>query len=244
MSPTQPAVQRTPPTPGLYWVVIAIFCVLALVPTIWTSVDVWAASLFVGPERAIDSITWFWVEWINLYVPAAFRVMVLAALIGWLVSGFTRYGKRWRLQFAFIVLAGAMGPGVLVNSGFKENWQRARPYQVEQFGGTQEFTRAGHMTDQCNNNCSFVSGHVACGFFFVSLMLIQPRRKIAWTVVGVSAGLLIGFSRMSDVAHWLSDVLWAAPITLICSWVIWKALTKWYPNPTPIDGTQNAGTMP
>ena len=233
MSPDQPTIHTAPRTPGLYWIVIAIFCALALIPTLWTSIDLQAAGLFAGPGKVLDSVTWLWVEWINLYVPTAFRVMVLAALVGWLVSGFTQFGKRWRLQFAFVVLAGALGPGVLVNSGFKDNWQRARPYQVEQFGGTQQFTRAGHITDQCDNNCSFVSGHVACGFFFVSLMLIHPRRKFAWAAVGVSAGLLIGFARMSDVAHWLSDVLWACPITLICSWLVWKVLTRWYPNTTP-----------
>ena len=154
----------------------------------------------------------------------------LLALVGWLVACFTPFGKRWRLQLGFVVLAGALGPGLLVNSGFKENWQRARPYQVEPFGGTQQFTRATVMTDQCNNNCSFVSGHVACGIFFVSLMLVQRRRALAWGASGVLAGLVIGFARMADGAHWLSDVLWACPITLVCSWVVWKLLMRLTPS--------------
>ena len=123
-----------------------------------------------------------------------------------------------------------MGPGLLVNSGFKENWQRARPYQVQPFGGTQQFTRATVMADQCNNNCSFVSGHVACGIFFVSLMLVQRRRALTWGASGVLAGLIIGFARMADGAHWLSDVLWACPITLVCSWVVWKLLMRLTPS--------------
>jgi lipid A 4'-phosphatase len=116
----------------------------------------------------------------------------------------------------------------VVNLGFKENWQRARPYQVEIFGGTQQFTRATVITDQCDNNCSFVSGHVACGFFFCSLMLIQARRRTWWLIAGTSAGLAIGFSRMSAVAHWFSDVLWAGPITLMTSWLVWKILSRLY----------------
>lgn len=86
------------------------------------------------------------------------------------------------------------------------------------------------MTDQCNNNCSFVSGHVACGIFFVSLMLVQRRRALAWATSGVLAGLVIGFARMADGAHWLSDVLWACPITLVCSWVVWKLLIRLTPS--------------
>ena len=129
---------------------------------------------------------------------------------------------------AFIVLAGALGPGVVVNSVFKDNWQRARPYQVEAFGGTQQFTRAAVITDQCDNNCSFVSGHVACGFFLASLMLVDRRRRVMWGVVGVVSGLAIGFSRMAAGAHWLSDVLWASPITLMTSWLVWRILVRAY----------------
>ncbi len=127
-----------------------------------------------------------------------------------------------------VVCAGIAGPGAVVNLGFKENWQRARPYQVEIFGGTQQFTRATVITDQCDNNCSFVSGHVACGFFFCSLMLIQARRRTWWLIAGTGAGLAIGFSRMSAVAHWFSDVLWAGPITLMTSWLVWKILSRLY----------------
>ena len=132
------------------------------------------------------------------------------------------------MPLAFFVLSGALGPGLLVNSGFKEQWQRARPYEVENFGGPSQFTRAGVMTDQCNNNCSFVSGHVSCGFFFASLMLVHPRRRRAWAVAGCTAGVLIGFARMADMAHWLSDALWAAPITWVCSYLVWRALVWAY----------------
>jgi lipid A 4'-phosphatase len=103
------------------------------------------------------------------------------------------------------------------------------------------FTRAGLITDQCNNNCSFVSGHVACGFFFASLMLLSQRKRKLWAGVGLGAAALIGFARMADMAHWLSDVLWAGPITLVCSWVIWRLLI-WMYRPKP--GEKYAADMP
>jgi lipid A 4'-phosphatase len=132
-----------------------------------------------------------------------------------------------------VVLAGILGPGLVVNLGFKDNWQRARPYQVQEFGGAQQFTRATFITDQCDNNCSFVSGHVACGIFLASLMLVHRRRKVAWLVAGVTAGWVIGFARMADHAHWLSDVLWAFPITLLTSWLVWQLLLLVHPAPAP-----------
>ena len=218
-------------TPVLFWWIIGGSVALALLPTIYTSLDLNAAALFLGPSAPIDAATWWWVKLINLFIPAAFRTMVGVALVVWVLASLRPWGNKWRLPLSFVVLAGALGPGLLVNSGFKDNWQRARPYQVQAFGGTQQFTRAAVMTDQCTNNCSFVSGHVACGFFFASLMLAQRRRQAMWGATGVTAGLLIGFARMADGAHWLSDVLWASPITLLCSWFIWKILIRIYSQP-------------
>jgi lipid A 4'-phosphatase len=177
------------------------------------------------------SAQWWWVELINQHVPAAFRVGIALALAAWITYTVRKSDVRLRIAMAFLVVAGILGPGAVVNLGFKDHWQRARPYQVTEFGGVKQFSRAAVMTDQCNSNCSFVSGHVACGFFFTSLMLIQRKRKVAWAIAGSVAGLAIGFARMSDMAHWLSDVLWAYPITLGSSWVVWRALVWVYARP-------------
>jgi len=215
-------------TPLLFWKLVAASVLVALIPTFWPELDLRAAALFTGATPAIESSGWWWVEWINAWVPAAFRTLLAICALGWLLAHFAPRWKAWRLPLAFVVCAGIAGPGAIVNWGFKENWQRARPYQVENFGGTQQFSRATVMTDQCDNNCSFVSGHVACGFFFSSLMLIHLRRRKAWLLVGTAAGLAIGFSRMSAVAHWFSDVLWAYPITLMSSWLVWQLLSRLY----------------
>ena len=219
-------------TPALFGWIFAISVAVALIPTIWTSLDIQAARLFTGPDPSVPASGWWWVELINLYVPAVFRGGIVVAMVAWLAATLLRKNRHFKMSMAFLVLAGILGPGALVNWGFKDQWQRARPYQVENFGGPQQFTRAGVMTDQCNNNCSFVSGHVACGFFFASLMLIHRKRRIAWAVAGTLAGLVIGFSRMANVAHWLSDVLWAYPITLAGSWLIWKTLVWAYARPS------------
>ena len=223
-------------TPALFWWFVLGSTALAALPTLWTVLDLQAAGLFIGDAPRLHAVNWWWVKLINDYVPAVFRSVVLLALAGWLLTTLSKHGKSWRLPLAFIVAAGTLGPGILVNSGFKDNWQRARPYQVEPFGGTKQFTRATVMTDQCNNNCSFVSGHVACGFFLASLMLIDKRRKLAWAIAGLSSGLIIGFARMADGAHWLSDVLWASPITLLCSWLVWALLRLAY-TPKPADSS-------
>ena len=219
-------------TPRSFLIVPGLFVLLALVPTVWTSLDLYAAGLFMGTAPAIDALHWWWVELINAYVPLVFRVALGIAFTGWLIATFGKRHHHWRLPLAFFVVAGILGPGAVVNLVFKDHWQRARPYQVENFGGNQKFTRATVITNQCDNNCSFVSGHVACGVFLISLGLVQRRRRMAWTVAGTAAGLTIAFARMADKAHWLSDVLWAFPITLVTSWLVWKALLWAYARPS------------
>ncbi len=210
--------------------------VAALVPTLWTGLDLQAAALFAGTEAPVNAVNWWWVEWINGWIPAVFRACLVIALLGWLVAQFGSRWQAWRLPLAFVVVAGVLGPGMVVNWGFKENWQRARPYQVENFGGPQKFSRAAVISDQCNNNCSFVSGHVSCGVFLISLGLVHRRRQRRWAAIGVASGLVIGFARMADVAHWLSDVLWAFPITLLSCWLVWQGLLRIYRKPSTTVG--------
>jgi lipid A 4'-phosphatase len=215
-------------TPASFFYALAVAVLLALAPTIWPQVDLSFASLFSGETPHIAVASWWWIELINAYVPAAFRVLLLLCTVGWLAATVTQRWSAWRLPLAFVVVAGFFGPGLVVNAVFKDNWQRARPYQVENFGGAQQFTRAAVITDQCDSNCSFVSGHVACGFFFSTLLLLYRRRAKTWLLVGTLAGLTIGLARAAAMAHWLSDILWAYPITLVSSWLVWQGLQYCY----------------
>lgn len=214
-------------TPALFWWLVIGLVVAALLPTVWTGIDFSVAAW----ARSTGAVEWWWVQLINAYVPLLFRIAMGITLVVWAILRLaqrTQRGKRWHIALAFATLAGTMGPGIVVNWVFKENWHRARPYQVQEFGGEQQFSRAGVITDQCFNNCSFVSGHTACGFFLASFLLIErnPRRRWRWAAAGVAAGGIIGFARMVDTAHWLSDVLWAGPITLLSSWVAWRIMLR------------------
>jgi lipid A 4'-phosphatase len=232
MTTSSPTAKFADSRSPLYLWIAALSVLAALVPTLWTNVDLQAAALFAGPQAPIQAVNWWWVELINAWVPAAFRVCLFVALLGWIAAHTQSRWQAWRLPLAFVVVAGILGPGMVVNWGFKENWQRARPYQVENFGGAQKFSRAAVISDQCDNNCSFVSGHVSCGVFLISLGLVHRRRQRRWAAVGVVSGLVIGFARMADVAHWFSDVLWAFPITLVTSWLVWKGLMLLYRKPS------------
>jgi lipid A 4'-phosphatase len=110
----------------------------------------------------------------------------------------------------------AIGPGVLVNVVLKDNWGRARPREVVEFGGKRQFTPPLVPSRQCVDNCSFVSGEAASVFapFFAGALLV-PQFRVALTAGGILAGSAAGLVRISTGGHFLSDVLFAGVLMAI-----------------------------
>lgn len=209
----------------VYGLLMLASVLAALIPTLWSALDLQLARFFFSPATQ-DFDAWWWVVDLNRYTPAVFRGLLVVAAFLWLFSLAQARFQHWRLPLAFVVLAGIAGPGLAVNGVVKPLWERARPIHVVEFGGTQQFSQAGVPTEECSENCSFVSGHTACGFFLSSLCLLTRRRRVLWIAAGTLAGAAIGFARISALDHWLSDVMWAYPVTLLSSWLVWQALQR------------------
>ena len=214
-----------------YALVFLLATALALVPALIPPLDIAAAGVFLSGRPELPLPAPWWVETVNEYTPTVFRVLTLACIPAWALTAVVPRLRRWGRAVAFVGFTVALGPGLLT-TGVKEVWQRARPFHVTEFGGPRQFTPAWQPTQQCEDNCAFVSGHVACGFFFATLMLIDPRRRWHWAATGALAGGLIAYARISVGAHWLSDALWAFPVTLAAGPVVWWGLTLLYGPPT------------
>ena len=206
-----------------YFAVLGASLMVALVPVVWPGVDLSVAALFLQAQPPVNPAEWRWVDWVNEYTPDASRTAAIVSLLGWVIASLMRRFRRYALALAFVGFSIALGPG-LATWAMKEHTLRARPMDVVQFGGTRQFTPAFVQATQCSDNCAFTSGHAACGFFFASLMLLDPRRRWRWVATGVVAGLAVSLARVSVGAHWLSDVLWAFPVTLLTSGIVWLVL--------------------
>ena len=139
--------------------------------------------------------------------------VVAVSALGVLVASFR--SPRWRRHrraAAFLVLAMAVGPGVMVNDVFKEHWGRPRPRDLAAFGGDREYVRPLVKSPHENGN-SFVSGHAATGFYLLTPYFLLRRRwkkrAVGVLGLGLAYGSLVGLARMTQGAHFLSDVLWA-----------------------------------
>lgn len=110
----------------------------------------------------------------------------------------------------FLVVAMLLGPVIMTNAVFKNLWDRARPHQLEMFGGWAQYTPPLMMADQCDRNCSFVSGDAALMFYFHSFAyLVGQRRRRAVFYGGLVLGGLAGVMRIMMGAHFFSDVVFA-----------------------------------
>ena len=124
----------------------------------------------------------------------------------------------------YLLLALALGPGLVINGIFKQAWGRARPRDVVEFGGKKHFSGAFVLSDQCRANCSFVSGESSLGFYGLTFMFVARRRRRTILAASLLDGTSIGFVRMSVGAHFLSDILFSAVFTFVVSFLVYLSM--------------------
>lgn len=133
--------------------------------------------------------------------------------------------------YAYLLLLLAVAPGLVVNAVLKNHWDRARPSQIVEFGGQKAFSRAGAISDQCPKNCAFVSGDASIGFLlsalgFVAAAAGRRRPAHAGFAAGALGGAWIGFTRIAQGGHFLSDVVFSGVVVIGIAWLLARALDR------------------
>jgi lipid A 4'-phosphatase len=146
----------------------------------------------------------------------------------WLLSLRGKHADRWRARrpaALFLTLSMLFGPGLMVNVVFKDQWGRARPAQVEEFGGNAQFTPAWVISDQCDKNCSFVCGDASVGFALLAIAFVSRRPRV-WLFGAIAAGTALGLMRMAQGGHFLSDVIFSFFVVFFTIWGLHHYLTR------------------
>jgi lipid A 4'-phosphatase len=173
-------------------------------------IDLWIAQATYTPGAGFIGWRLGWLGPIRIGFIVFYFSCLLISILCWLAS---RRGQRRFLaakQWLFIIVCLIVGPGLLANVGFKDQWGRARPKHIIAFGGNKQFTPALLPTNQCKRNCSFVSGEASSVFApFFAAAAVVPQWAATLIVAGSLAGLSAGLVRVLQGAHFLSDVLFA-----------------------------------
>lgn len=158
-------------------------------------------------------------------------IITASLVLGMLIAGINKLMKvrsvhpKHYIAIIYLMLVCLLGPGLVVNVLFKEHFGRARPNQVVEFGGAAKFTPAFMVSNACNHNCSFVSGHASIGFLFCAFaFLYRDIRRIYFNLLGISLGVLFGLGRIMQGAHFLSDVIFSGVFVYITAYLLAKLL--------------------
>lgn len=207
----------------IYITVIATILAIAFLTA--PSLDIVASSLFFQDGAWLLERDSAWLYPIYVCLPRLGQVLffTIAALCA--LSIFERFGKirEKRGLLIFLLVGAIVGPVLVVDMGLKDHSGRARPINVRQFGGSKQFTPAFVPANQCQKNCSFVSGHVVGVSFLMAFgWLGTPLQRRRWLAGSLLAASVVGVARMLPGGHFLSDVMFSWIFVYFSLW-----LTEW-----------------
>lgn len=215
----------------LIWMWGACFVLAGGIFLRWPHLDLWIATHFYDPSGYFPFGRWVSVQAVYVWAPR----------LGWLLTVWTLLvlALRWlrperisrglyRSCLAWILVA-VLGNGLLVHEALKNQVGRPRPNQVQEMGGAAPFVPAFQVSQACARNCSFVSGHAALGFSALAFgMWAATKRRKLWLVMGLILGSAIGWVRIVQGGHFLSDIvfaflaIWGSSLVIRAVWLRWR----------------------
>jgi lipid A 4'-phosphatase len=200
-------------------IILACFVSFALFITAFPAVDISISKIFFDGNSFLRDQWWQKLLQDGL---GYFLCVSVLAVIG--IYACNRLLKRNVCgvdgrRVVFVILVLVIGAGLIVNVILKDNFGRARPREISEFGGSRQFTPPFVVSGQCNTNCSFSSGDAAGGFFSLALALALGRRR-AMFLAGLALGALVSVSRISSGAHFFSDTVVSFFVMLIVADVL------------------------
>ncbi len=140
------------------------------------------------------------------------------------------------IQHIYLTLVCLLGPGFMVHTVLKNHIGRARPIEILEFGGSSYFTPAFMVSNQCWQNCSFVSGHAAVGYMIFGIAyLYQGKARLYWQILATFLGSFIGLARVAQGGHFLSDVVFSGVFVFLTAYLLSQLL---HPHQQLINGKQ------
>lgn len=207
------------------WLLIGAIGVFSPLFLVFPEIDLWFSGLF------FDEVNGFYHVQNPVFGVIRNVFMYGLTLVAWLTIVLLirslAIGKRRAVSLNvwwFMVASILVGPLGFVNGILKTYWGRARPADVEYFGGDKIFSPPMVITDQCDTNCSFVSGEgsaIATAVIVLAIVLWANMTTL-WRAISLYVVLpmsLFGIAlRVITGRHFLSDTIFGA---LYCALIIW-----------------------
>lgn len=207
-----------------HWALALLF-VLLLAP----GMDFALSGAFYLPGKGFSGSTDGFLEFVRTVVPDLIIGSFVLCVVLW-IAGLFDARLQWRLtspRLTYLLLTLLTGPGLIVEALLKPHWGRARPKDVLQFGGDAAFTPPWQIAEECERNCSFVSGHAAVAFWVTAYaLLLPPRWRAPAVFAGTAFGLGVGLVRVAQGAHFFTDIVAAGIIVLLVNAILARLILK------------------
>jgi lipid A 4'-phosphatase len=190
-----------------------------------------SARHFVGSESVLFST-------LRYGFTTLFCIVCGLTVLGCVISISTQ--KSWlslsSRRWLYLAVCLLVGPLTIANLGFKDHWGRPRPTNVTEFGGSKSYEPPLTLSNQCEWNCSFVSGEASSIYIICfAAAFLFPDEAALWIIAGIILGSFAGFVRMTEGGHFLSDVLFAGVFMALTASAIDMLFAIVARDPTPTD---------
>ena len=192
-------------------------------------IDITVSALFYKPEQNFllrnTPLHLFVDSWIRPSIKYLTVTLVVACVYK-LFLGKSPIKRRFNIV-AFLFSSFLLGPVLLVNGLLKEFIGRARPKNIIEYGGTKIFSPAYFPADQCETNCSFVSGDAAVAFSTIAFALIfKGKLRFQLVAIALSFGVLVSIYRLGTGAHFLSDTVLSGLFCILIILILERMLLR------------------
>ena len=211
----------------------SLLCAAVFVFVYWPGLDLWVSNFFYAGSGYFPANDVLLVKGIYHLTPWFGRLIFAIALVVVLTSIFFQAKvsrRQWRRSSALVAVV-IIGVGFFVHSVLKDGMGRPRPRDIQAYAGVTHYMPVLQPSSFCQTNCSFVSGHAAVGFSLMAFGMfgIRKRRQF-WMLTALATGTLIGFARIAQGGHFLSDIVFsylAIWISFLATRTVWLRFRVW-----------------
>ena len=188
--------------------------------------DILFSKLFFFEEKFISD-KYVFIRSLRSFLKDSMIVISIVSFLLIMVNFFFKKKKkpilkpRTRLILIGFIVGPVIGCGLIANFYFKDNWGRARPINIQEFGGEKIYTQPFIISDQCERNCSWISGEASAAFSFIAGTIII--KSPIFFLLNIIFGIIVSFCRIAMGGHFLSDNIFAM-IFMIYLAIIYKYL--------------------
>ncbi|MDZ5760957.1 phosphatase PAP2 family protein [Lyticum sinuosum] len=118
---------------------------------------------------------------ISCQIITIFGFILILIIISYFLFAIKYKNKKSFHHSIYLGLALFIVPILLNHIIFKSIFHRPRPYDIIEFGGKLNFTKAWDIKGECMDKCSFPSSHASLGYFLYSFIWIidsKLKKKI------------------------------------------------------------------